>query len=360
VSYRIVDGGVLVLEDRLDDLSKPDAIIFDCDGTLIDTASSFQLIGKLIVTIYLDRFCGIECRLGDDFDEAFQLLKMLGGFNNVRRITTILLQAIFTGAEEVKLRKDELKVVGVRQYMDLIVRGESRPTFVRESLKWVISKGVKKLGDYITPNRLEEMIAERAKGLGVFQELKELKKLIGPITPYGSGMLTTLFSELYLGSKGVKMKYGVKPRFYEGPGLIENERLIIESRVLGELKEAAPRGLAILSGKGKWEAMKVLAPILEHFKLEASTFTGDWSREADKPNPAGLIRCCKRLEAHKIVYVGDGGEDLFLIREAQKNEIAASLAAVLTNKYSYAFFTKQKADAILENVNFLPKLFKRP
>ena len=81
MSYKIVDGGVLVLEDRLDDLSKPDAIIFDCDGTLIDTASSFQLIGKLIVTIYLNRFCGIECRLGDDFDEAFQLLKMLGGFN---------------------------------------------------------------------------------------------------------------------------------------------------------------------------------------------------------------------------------------------------------------------------------------
>ncbi|MBS7621913.1 HAD-IA family hydrolase, partial [Candidatus Bathyarchaeota archaeon] len=192
------------------------------------------------------------------------------------------------------------------------------------------------------------------------QELRRFRELIGPIFPYGSGTMTTLFSELYVGSDGIRRKYGVNPRFYDGPGLLENEKLIVEPEALEELRNLAPKGLAILSGKGRWEAEKILGPILHYFNLETSLFTGDTGRDMDKPNPTGLLECCRKLRAEHVLYVGDGGEDYFLVMKARERGIKACLAAVLTNKYSYTFFTKYSANVILENVNFLPKLFKRP
>lgn len=360
MSYRVVDGGALVLEDAAEELADAEAIVFDCDGTLVDVSGSFKMVGKLVTIVLLDQLYGVECRLGDDFDEAFQLLKMLGGFNNVRNVTMILLQAIFVNAGASKPKKRKMEKVDIEYYSNNLIRGNSRPDFAKEALRWIISMGVEKLGAYVTGDQLELLIEDEAKRLGAFEQLKEFRRLIGPIYPYGSGAFTTLFSEFWLGSEGIERRHGVKPRLYEGKGLIENERLIVKPSILEQLRDLAPKGLAILSGRGKWVALKALRPVLEYFRIDASVFTGDWPRRMDKPNPVGLMECCKKLEASKIIYVGDGGEDLFLTREASKLGVKAHLAGLLTNKYSYAFFTKQRAEAILENVNFLPKLFKSP
>ena len=359
MSYKAIDGGILILEDALEKLKDIDAIIFDCDGTLLDVASSFQLIGKIITTIYLEQFYDVECRIGDDYDEAFQLLKMLGGFNNVRRVISILLQAIFIHLENTRPRKTSIQQINLKHYLGEIGGGASRPASIEEALKWIISELEDLLGSYLTMRDVELMIESKAKKMNKLDDLLALRNLIGPLFPYGSGILTTLFSEIWLGAEGVKAKYGVKPRFYDGSGLIEYERLLVRESVLRELKTIAPKGLAILSGRGMWETSKLLGDLLHYFDTDASVFVGDRSISIEKPNPEGLIACCRKLGARRIVYVGDGGEDFFLTREASKRGLQAYLAGLLTNRYSYTFFTKLKAEAILENVNLLPKLFKR-
>ncbi|MCF3653925.1 MAG: HAD-IA family hydrolase [Aigarchaeota archaeon] len=356
--YIVVDGGVLALEEKLDLLREIEAIIFDCDGTLVDVSTSFPLAGKIITAIYLDQLLGIECRMGVDYDEVFQLMKMLGGFNNIRNIISVILQAIYVELGCPGLVRRDLGPIDLSHYMNRVSWDRSSPKPLENALRWLISSTIPLLGEYVSPGDVEALLDRRAVSL---RRLREFRELIGPISPYGSGIMTTLFSELYIGSEGIRRKYGVNPRFYEGPGFIRNERLIIEPEVLEELRKLAPRGLAIFSGKGRWEAEKILSPILHYFDLEASIFTGDNSRrEMDKPNPAGLLECCKRLGAKRVLYVGDGGEDYFLVMKARGNNVETCLAAVLTNKYSYAFFTRCSADVILENVNFLPKLFKRP
>jgi len=356
--YIVVDGGVLALEERLNSLKEIEAIIFDCDGTLIDVSTSFPLAGKIITAIYLDQILGIECRIGVDYDEAFQLMKMLGGFNNVRNIVSIILQTIYVELGCPDPMKRGLEHIDLNRYMGQVSWNGSSPKPLENAFKWLISSMIPFLGEYVSPEYVEALLDRRA---GFLQRLREFRELIGPISPYGSGIMTTLFSELYIGSGGIRKKHGVNPRFYYGPGLLENERLIIEPKVLEELRKLARKGLAILSGKGRWEAEKILSPILRYFDLEASIFTGDNSRrEMDKPNPAGLLECCKRLGARRVLYVGDGGEDYFLAMRARENGIETYLAAVLTNKYSYTFFTRCPADVILENVNFLSKLFKQP
>lgn len=355
--YMAVDVGALALEEKLDSLMKVDAIIFDCDGTLVDASASFPLVGKLITAIYLDQLLGIKCKVGVDYDEAFQLMKMLGGFNNVRNIVSVILQSIYVELGCPDLMRRDLGLIDLNRYMKRVSWGGSSLRPLGNAFEWLISSMIPLLGGYVAPGDVEALLERRA---GSPRKLRGFRELIGPVSPYGSGIMTTLFSELYIGSEGVRRKHGVNPRFYDGPGLLENERLIMESRALEELEGLAPKGLAILSGKGRWEAEKVLSPILHHFDLDASLFTSDSNmRELDKPNPAGLLECCRRLGAERVLYVGDGGEDYFLAVRARENGIDAHLAAVLTNKYSYAFFTGCSADVILENVNFLPKLFKR-
>jgi len=359
MSYRVVDGGVLILEEAAENLKDVEAVILDCDGTLVETSSSFQVAGKVILMAYLDQLYGVECRLGDDFDEAFHLLKMLGGFNNVRTVTAVLLQALFISAEADKPERQTLEKIDLEYYVSRLTRGKSRPKFAERAFRWIVSEGVEMLGRHVGRADLELLIEEKARSLGKLEGLKELRKLIGPLFPYGSGMLTTLFSELWLGSEGIWKKHRVSPRFYDGPGLIEDEWLMVEPETLEDLEKTAPKGLAILSGRGEWEILKVLNPIIGYFRVDASVFTGDKPMRVEKPNPAGLIECCERLGASEILYVGDGGEDLFLTREASKRGVKAYMAGVLTNRYSYTLFTKQKAEAILEDVNLLPKLFKQ-
>jgi phosphoglycolate phosphatase-like HAD superfamily hydrolase len=355
--YTVVGGGVLALEEKLSSLGEVEAIIFDCDGTLVDVSTSFPLVGKLITAIYLDQFLGIECCVGIDYDEVFQLMKMLGGFNNIRNIVSVILQATYVELGCPDLARRDLEPIDLDRYMERVSWNGSSPKPLGNALRWLISSMTPLLGGYVAPGDVEALLEKRA---GSPRKLREFRKLIGPVSPYGSGIMTTLFSELYIGSEGIRRKHGVNPRFYDGPGLLENERLIIEPKALEELRGLTQKGLVILSGKGRWEAEKVLGLILHYFDLEASLFTGDNSRrEMDKPNPAGLLECCRRLGAERVLYVGDGGEDYFLAVRARESGIDAHLAAVLTNKYSYAFFTRCSADVILENVNFLPKLFKR-
>jgi len=105
MSYKIVDGGILVSENVIEIFKYLDVIIFDCDGTLVSVFPSFQVMAKVIPMIYLDQLYGITCKLGDDFDEVFYLLRMLRGFNNVRVLIAILLQVLFLSSEAAKPKK---------------------------------------------------------------------------------------------------------------------------------------------------------------------------------------------------------------------------------------------------------------
>ena len=357
--YRVVDGGVLVEEGVEKAIGEVDAIVFDCDGTLADVSPSLHLLGRLISAILLDRVYGVDCRIGEDYDEAFHLLKMLGGFNNVKNAISILMQAIILGMEDPKpARADPGEIEDLEYYLGRLRKGGSRPAFIERSLKWVKEKCLNMLGSYATKHDLEELILRRAEAEGKLEQLRELRSLIEPVAPYGRKILGTLYRELWLGSEGIEKRHGVKPRYYRGAGLIEEERILAREEVLEELRSLVPKGLGIISGRGSWEVRRTLNPILKYFDLEASVFTGDRASGMEKPNPASLLECCSKLGARKVLYVGDAGEDLFLTRNASRKGLRAYLAGLLTNRYSYTFFTKCGAEAILENVNQLPKLFK--
>ncbi|MCS7133094.1 MAG: hypothetical protein NZ918_05205 [Aigarchaeota archaeon] len=359
MSYKLLGRGLLIHADKFDEVSEVEAIIFDIDGTLIDVRKSYDLTIKLTTCIILNELYGIECKLGNDVDEVIRSIKMLGGFNNDWNTSSIIIQVIFLHATHAGRCEKTLGKIDVENYLSRVVEGESAPEYVRESIKWLneIIRG--HFGKYLEKKDLESFLDREAEKIGRKEALKDLRSSLGPLTSYRSGLLTTLFDEIYLGDDGIRERYGLDPLYVSWRGAVLNEELFIEEETLRELSELVPRGLAIVSGRGRWESEKSLEPVLAYFDLESSVFIGNVIRGPEKPDPTGLIECARRMGAGKVLYVGNSAEDLIMVRRASERGLDAMFAGVLTNEYSLNFFIENGAEILMENINDLPRALKR-
>lgn len=359
MSYKLLGEGLLIRVDKFDEISELEAVIFDVDGTLIDVRKSYGLTIKLTPCIILEKLYGIECRLGSDVDEIIGSIKMLGGFNNDWNTSSIITQTIFLYTSQVRKRQESLGRINIEDYLNRVVEGESGPEHVRKSIKWLHGIIKEHYGKYFEREDLESLLDKEAEKFGKAEALKELRNSLGPLTSYGSGILTTLFDEIYLGEEGIRRRYGTDPLYVSWRGAILEEELLIEKETLRELSELVPRGLAIVTGRGRWESEKSLKPILEYFDLESSIFIGGIPRRPEKPDPTGLIECARAMGANKVLYVGDSAEDLIMVRKASEKGLETMFAGVLTHEYSLNFFIENGAEIITENINNLPRALQR-
>ena len=359
MNYKTIVDGLMVLENLLSNKLDVDAIIFDCDGTLVDVSESQYLSVKLTSSIILEKLYGIEIFPGREFDEAIYMLKMLGGFNNMRDIAMLLTQWIFLDIPSAKMIKDDLGRVDLDEYIAKVTSNETSPKYVRDSLNKLVNWGLNKLGEYVSKSQLFSLIEHKARELQREQALKDLRVKLGPRRPYGAGILTTLFSEIYFGSDEVVKLYGSRPRYVNTPGLIKQDKVIVTEDSLQFLDRKVSKGLAIITGRSRRLTEITLKPFLKYFRIDASMFTSDLPEAYEKPSPRVLIECQERLGARRVLYVGDGGEDLFLVKNVIEKGSKALFAGVLTNKFSDQLFPKLEADIIASDVNKLVELFKK-
>ncbi|MCD6536267.1 MAG: HAD family hydrolase [Thaumarchaeota archaeon] len=312
-----------------------------------------------MASIVFEKFYGVKVSPGKEFDDAVHVLKMLGGFNNVRDLTQVILEVIVINTPSRIMRSVDIGRIDLQEYVRRVTKGESSPPFVRSSLNWLIEEGSRMLGKYVDKRFILSLIESRAKELGKSDELMDFRAQLGNLRAYGSGLFATLFSELYFGSGLIRKIYGAEPRFIHGPGLIEKDKLIVSEKTLSYLRERCPKGLAIITGRGRLITEATLRPVLKYFEIDKSVFTGDRRDGVEKPDPTPLLECVRKLGAEKVLYVGDGGEDVFLVRKAVEKGLKAHFAGVLTNKFSYEVFTSLKADIIARDVNDLKAIFEK-
>lgn len=361
MSYKLLGEGVMVLEKSLDELREAEAIIFDCDGTIIDHRESYHLVDKVTTCIILERLYGLESLLGKDVDEALIKLSMLGGFNNDWHKTSLLIQAILLRADVQleRMREGLGRVEDVEKYVRRCLVEESSPEAVKVGVRWLSERASESYGRFMGLSDFEEMIDTEAEKIGRDQIIKDLREALGPLERYGSGLLTTLHDELFLGEEGVSRKYGAHPRYVSWKGMLDRERVLISSETLKSLRELASKGLGLTTGRGRWETERTLGELARYFDLEASMFSADLPRSMDKPEPSILIECAKGLGAEKVAYVGDAYEDLLLVKRARERWLKAFFIGVLTNPYAFDLFMRDQADAIVDDVNLLPRIFER-
>ena len=361
MDYRLLGEGIMVNQRSYDKLAEVEAIIFDCDGTLLDSTESYYLADRIAACIILEKLYGLRCSLGRDVNEVLARLEMLGGFNNDWNKTSLITQAIImeVGEPVERITDDITEIDDMNVYLGKCMVEVSSPGYVLDGLRWLSDKTSQAYGGLMWLRDFEELIDAEAEMLGRLMRVRELRSILGPLTRYGSGLLTTLYDEVYLGIDGVKERYGVEPRYVSWEGLLEREKPLITEDVLERLSEGVPRGIAIATGRGRWETERGLGDLINYFNLEASIFAAEAPDRFEKPDPRILIECSRKLGAEKIMYVGNSLEDLILVENARRNGLNALFTGVLTNPYALEVFIRRGADAIIDNVNLLPRLMER-
>jgi len=360
MEYKLLGEGVLALRRSLGEIRDAEAIIFDCDGTIIDSKESYYLADKAVACIILEQLYGLKCYLGKDLDDAIAELEMLGGFNNDWHKTSLIIQALLlhSGTRE-RIRRDLAPIGQVEDYLERCFVEDSYPPDVKAGVKWLAEKASCNYGRFMSLADFEELVDMEAERLGKADQVRDFRAVSGPLTEYGSSLLTTLYEEVFLGEQGVRKRYGVDPSYVSWKGMLDREKIMISRETLEKLEKLVPKGLAIATGRGRWETEKTLKPLLEYFDLEASIFSAEFPGLFEKPSARMLVECSRRLSASKIIYVGNSFEDLLLVKNSRKKGVKALFVGVLTNPHALDLFMRNKADAIIDEVNLLPKVLEK-
>ena len=338
--------------EKLDRLREAEAIIFDCDGTLIDAAESYDLAIKLTACIILRELVGIPVSLGPDVDECIEALRMTGGFNNDWNSAAALSEAVFVFSDR-PILKEELERIDAVAFTAFVKSSLTEPEEAREAVKW-LTREIHSHSGSLSFEDVERFIERKAVERMSLREFREFKKILGFPGEFGVSILSTLFDEIFLGEDGVRAKYGIEPRYVSWEGTLINEKLLIYEENLEKLSSSFILG--ILTGRGKWETEKTLGSLLRYFRPEASIYTADMGEEYEKPSPKALIEVAETLKIENLIYVGNSAEDLLTAKAAREIGLRASFIGVTDSPKMREYFIKNDADAVIEDVNLLSSL----
>ncbi|MEM3467991.1 MAG: hypothetical protein QXP86_00810 [Nitrososphaerota archaeon] len=376
-----INGQQLKIKEGIEkSLANVDAIIFDCDGVLIDINNSYnKAIHKTVE--YIFSIMPVDIIGPITTDAQIEILRICGGFNNdwdtayvlsewtflnmpkecVKRFSDVMsdLEAGTSLTDAVNILSSSFK--GTRYKVSL---QEHQEEFVE-----ILGK-VMKTKDYLDRYDIDTIMDMIAAEKGLVNELRQFRRFLGYPGNFGESLLVTVFDELFYGAEGVEAVYNTKPSFFNGSGLFQNEKPLIEEEVLIKLQKIVGHSnLTIASGRDKWSANRVLGKLFKYFNQKAAVFLADEVRligpeahKVGKPDPYSLFKAVSYLQPKgNVLYVGDSAEDLLMVKNAKNAMDVFIFAGVYASsnvpKLKIEYFMKKGADVIMPTVNELPYLF---
>ena len=353
-------------KESIERLSKVDAVIFDCDGVLIDISQSY-------LRAPIETCSRIMELLGSPVEpkppkEVVQAFKETGGFNNDWDVAyAMTTYAILTSPEGfrrrlaalVEERTEEDPVEGFLWVSRRMREAEPKPLRLDvEDLRRFAS-----LFDEEGIAKMERVVERVHLPKDAYRAVSELLAYPGNV---GSSVVTTVFEELFCGSELFRSVYGLEPRFHSGRGLIDLERPMVSEELLTELLEVLGDGrLGIASGRARVLANHTLGDLMGFFVEEATTFLEDLRGDLSlmKPNSYTLLRSASGLEPFKaVLYVGDSAEDVIASKRAGEVD-GRFLSACIYGKApdpgrALRRFMELGADLIMGSVDELPEALR--
>ncbi|PUA31438.1 MAG: hypothetical protein B9J98_06210 [Candidatus Terraquivivens tikiterensis] len=360
-------------------LANVDAVIFDCDGVLIDIRESYNVAIHKTVEYILSTILG-DVDGPITTDAQIEALRLCGGFNNDWDTAYVLSEWAFLNIPEecvgrfseemLNLEMDGPLADLVNLLSNRLKVGKCRASFQNSQKEFLeMLKGVVKAKKQLDRYDVDAMMDEAAAKKGMTKQLQQFRRLLGYPGRFGECLLVTVFEELYYGAEGVEILYGKKPSFFSGPGLFNKERPIVEEETLMKLQRILGySNFTIASGRDRWSAKKVLGKLFEYFNQRAAVFLADEVRligteaqKVGKPDPYCLFKSVSYLLPDRnVLYVGDSAEDMLVTKNA--NEImnrflfAGVYASCSTPDLKVEYFMENGADVIMPTVNELPEL----
>jgi phosphoglycolate phosphatase-like HAD superfamily hydrolase len=312
--------GIYTDDSKIQILNKIDAVIFDCDGVLIDITKSYDLAIIKTTRYVLENLAKID----DSIDVDFKIIdgfKATGGFNDEVDLTYA---AIISLVAAKKLEKD--------------------PTyFIFDVIKNSDSSGIISVEKYI-----ENQI-----------DISDIKKQLSYPGTHHDNPLYQIFDQIFYGPELYKKLFNNTSNFSD-PGLIEQDDVILNNILFEKLQKKFNSKIAMVTGRGKESVSYSLKSLLTKFNLLNSMFLEDEPRELAKPNPQSLLNSIQGMNCTSTLYVGDSMEDFIMAKKTtdlgHKTTFCGIIGTSKSPQEKLELFEKNDAILVLDSINLLPKV----
>ncbi|MEK0323953.1 MAG: HAD family hydrolase [Nitrosopumilus sp.] len=312
--------GIYIDNSGIDLLNEIDAVIFDCDGVLIDVSKSYDLVILKTTQYALENFAKINDAIDVDF-KIIDGFKSTGGFNDEVDLTYA---AIISLVAAKKLEKDQT-------------------SFIFDVIKNADSSGIRSVEKY-----LETQV-----------DISDIKKQLSYPGVHHENPLYQIFDQLFYGPELYQKLFKNSSKFSES-GLIEQDDVILNNLLIEKLQKKFDSKIAIVTGRGKESISYSLKRLLEKFDLKNSIFLEDESRELAKPNPQPLLDSIKGMNSVLTLFVGDSMEDFIMAKKAtnlgSKTIFCGIIGTSKTPQEKLELFNRNEAMLVLDSINLIPNI----
>jgi len=312
--------GIYVDDSKISILNNVDAIIFDCDGVLIDITKSYDLAIIKTTQYVLENLAKISNPIEIDF-KIIDGFKSTGGFNDEVDLTYA---AIISLVAANQLDKDQTN-------------------FIFDVIKNSDSTGIISVEKYIE----------------TLTDISKIKNQLSYPGTHHENPLYQIFDQLFYGPELYKKLFNQTSKFSKS-GLIEQDDVIINNILIEKLLDKFDSKLAMVTGRGKESVRYSLKSLLSKFNLENSMFLEDEARELAKPNPKSLLNSIQGMNSICSLYVGDSMEDFIMAKKTTNSGHETIFCGIIgTSKNPQAkleLFEKNNAILVLDSINQLPKV----
>ncbi len=368
--YTLQSNKIHIRRDCHHKIPNIDAIIFDCDGVLIDVRNSYTRTIIATTNYVSDELFGITLP-NPVLSQLIHLFKMSGGFNNEWDITYAILLSLLTS----------IPYSLQSEFTDQVDQTQSQPPYTRyqylvstlshcfRTERFDVQKAIEKLftlTQHIDSTGIHSIQVPliTLKDQQIFVTVKKFLDYPGPV---GQSLITTIFEELFCGPSLFQTIYKQNPKFSSAPGFITQEEMIVNDEILNNLTESiGTRNFGIATGRPYQLTKYSLGPLLHRFRKSASVFLENvLQAEAEhndlsltKPHPFSLLQSAKGFtNLNLALYIGDSAEDIIMVNDARKErDQFLSVGVYSTSDHQsnlITTFKNLKTDIILPSIREL-------